>query len=92
MLDLEHPLLCTMYSIESRSSRRVPLVLLPQRRRLADRTFGTLASERGHPDILSKQKILVFHYFMHMRAKTICGFYRSVILDLFKKQVLRSLD
>jgi hypothetical protein len=40
--------------------------------RLTDHTFGALASQRSRSHILSKQK--TFHCFMHMRAKTICGF------------------
>ena len=48
-----------------RPSRRYP-------QRVTDHTFGALASQRSRSDILSKHKI--FHCFMHMRAKTICGF------------------
>ena len=58
---------CTVYR---GTAVRVPVRLLLQR--LTDHTFGALASQRSRSDILSKQKI--FHCFMHMRAKTICGF------------------
>jgi len=57
---------------------------VPQR--LADRTFGTLASQRGRSDILSKHQ----KYFI---VSCICAQkqyvdFRSVILDLLE-QVLR---
>ena len=53
--------------------------------RLADRTFGALARANCRSDIPNKSsKHKIFHYFMHMRAKTTCGFlicHSDVILN-----------